>query len=978
MSVLVTIALIVVIARLWIRVDRLQQRVGELELQRSSFHVLEPVHEEPAAPEPVAPEPADRQMPLRVIGSEPVTETVTPELVEQVLEPEEPADVHAPPEPEGIAEPGPEERKFGFEDIFGRKLPIWAGGITLAVAGMLIVKYSIDAGLISPLVRVISGLIFGFALIGSAELALQADDRVRDPRVRQALAGAGVASLYGAILIAANVYQLVGPVTAFLGMAAVTALAMGLSLRFGAPSALLGLAGGLAAPALVGSGEPNIPLLASYLAMAVGGLSVLSKSQRWMWLGIGALTGGFGWAGLLLLSGTLDWAASVSLGLYIILLGVVLPMVAFSGKLGNAVRIAGSIAAAAQMAGLVATGGFTLLHWGLFGLISAAVLWISARDERLQRLPAVGLAIALLLLAAWPNPTAMNLAIVTVLGGALYSVPAILAHWGPRGSMVETAEIAAIGLAGLIVPLIHFYRFDASNDLALALIATGSALVPAGVAALGWGSPDRRGNSRFAILATTAALLLASAAYLALPGWSLAPILALIGLGLLALSLWSEDPRLETSAWLFAGSGVLFLTFGDTALQEFGRLFGFVEKVDLAIALLRWVGLAGVATIFALRCRSIASRRTAQAAAAILGYGALSQLPLGTALPLVPAAALVALSYLSRRQGNDSLLTALATLLAISFLWAALPLAQWALAGIESLFGNPVLVTELPNVRETALRLLAPAALIGAGWTLTGPALEREDRRLALTLALGMAAIGLHVLFKQVWSIGDSARFIRLGLAERTCWETLLVASALLAGRLGKHRIALGLTLAGLAHFAWYTMILHNPLWAEQSVGGMPIVNLLLPAYAIALAALWLLDRGELPQVLRRLVSAAPMVLIFLFAFSSLRQLFHGSILTVHGLSDWEDISRSIVAISLAVGFLLWGIVKGLRDWRIASLVIMILAVAKVFLLDASGLDGLLRIGSFIALGVSLIGIGWLYSRYLGQDQDNARFPATA
>ena len=43
----------------------------------------------------------------------------------------------------------------------------------------------------------------------------------------------------------------------------------------------------------------------------------------------------------------------------------------------------------------------------------------------------------------------------------------------------------------------------------------------------------------------------------------------------------------------------------------------------------------------------------------------------------------------------------------------------------------------------------------------------------------------------------------------------------------------------------------------------------------------------------------------------------------------------------------------------------MLGAVLKVFLLDVSGLDGLLRIASFAALGFSLIGIGWLYSRYL-------------
>jgi uncharacterized membrane protein len=46
-------------------------------------------------------------------------------------------------------------------------------------------------------------------------------------------------------------------------------------------------------------------------------------------------------------------------------------------------------------------------------------------------------------------------------------------------------------------------------------------------------------------------------------------------------------------------------------------------------------------------------------------------------------------------------------------------------------------------------------------------------------------------------------------------------------------------------------------------------------------------------------------------------------------------------------------------------LVLMLGAVGKVFLFDAAGLDGLLRIASFAALGFSLIGVGWLYSRYL-------------
>jgi hypothetical protein len=89
--------------------------------------------------------------------------------------------VHAP-------RPSP---SFGvnFEDVFGRKLPIWAGGLTLLIAAGLMVRYSIDAGLVSPLVRVTMGAIFGLALIGAGEVARRKPDWMPDTRLAQALAG---------------------------------------------------------------------------------------------------------------------------------------------------------------------------------------------------------------------------------------------------------------------------------------------------------------------------------------------------------------------------------------------------------------------------------------------------------------------------------------------------------------------------------------------------------------------------------------------------------------------------------------------------------------------------------------------------------------------------------------------------------------------------------------------------------------------
>jgi len=213
--------------------------------------------------------------------------------------------------------------------------------------------------------------------------------------------------------------------------------------------------------------------------------------------------------------------------------------------------------------------------------------------------------------------------------------------------------------------------------------------------------------------------------------------------------------------------------------------------------------------------------------------------------------------------------------------------------------------------------------------------------------------------------------FVTHGMAERTLWEVLLAGLAILALRLGKPWVAAMLAVAAAAHLTFYTLLLHNPLWAAQAVGPWPLVNWLLPAYALAFA-LSVAAKRELAPISAqagRSATMVQMILAILFAFSELRQLFHGSLLTAPGLPVAEDILRSILAIALAIGFLLWGITRQQRDWRIASLALMLAAVVKVFLFDASGLEGVTRIASFVALGFSLIGIGWLYSRQLGADR---------
>ena len=946
-TALIIIVLILVCARLWHDVRALRSRLDQFE----SAHLPEQGPSEESAPlassEPAEPETRPEWATAMVVVDEPPLNKTA-----AILAMEEPAELISADETHGEADDH-EERSasLGFEDLFGRRLPIWAGGVTLAVAGILIVKYSIDAGLLSPLVRIILGGLFGAAMIAAAEAAMRGDQLVRDPRVRQALAGAGIATHYATILVAANVYQLIGPLTAFAGMALVTVVAGGLSLRFGAPSALLGLLGGLAAPALVGSEAPNVPLLASYLALTVGGLCALSRDQRWAWLGASALIGGFGWGLALLLGGALDAAASISLGLFILLLGIGFPLLLLAER-GTAIRLAAGLVGCAQMAALVAVGGFAPLHWALFGLISIAMIWLSRRETGLRLLPSAGLAIALLLAGAWNDPSVSQLAIVIAAIVLIYAGSAVQRLWRNDGGLDDAAHVAAAAAAVLLVPMLHFYASPGATDLEFALLASLGSAISGTAAALGWRSPARKLDARFALLVAIGGALLVAAGALALPQWVVAPWGALVAGATLLLARRADDHRLEPIAWGFAALMLLLLLKGVT-LDEVYRASGDAAPFSLGSAV-RWLVPAAAALLFARAARSVHGGAIGQPFAVLFLYVAAAQLVPPVLLPLIPALLVALLGTLVRPTPTPALIASFGLLL----LWAAAPLATWLNPALFSLAGQPFLAPRLPNLSDTVLRLAVPAFAILAA--IRRAELVASVRVVAISSAALLAAVAAHIVFKQFFALDSTARFIALGLAERTVWEAALAAGAVAAWRTGSSRLATALATASLLHFAWFTLLLHNPLWSAQSVGMW-----LVPAYGIALALLHLGGRAEVPAKFDRARAWGQILLIPMLVISLLRQFFAGALLTTGEVGSAEDIIRSLLGALIAIAYLQWGIRRSARDWRIASLILMLGTVAKVFLFDANGLDGLLRVASFAALGFSLIGLGWLYSRHL-------------
>lgn len=841
MIALLTAGLIVLAVLLFDTRSRLKQVERRLADQHHGAVRVETTVAEPplGPPSPVA------DMPL------------APPPVPVALPVEEQIAIAEPPPPDA---PATATRGWSFEELFGGKLPIWAGGITLAIAGVLLVKYSIDLGLLSPAVRVALGLLFGAGLIGGAEGALRAQARVRDARIHQALSGAGIASLYAAIIAAANLYGLIGGGVAFAGLAAVTVGAMALSLRFGAPSAVLGLAGGLAAPALVSAGAPNVPLLCGYLALAVGGLAMLSRRQGWPWLGIAALVGGTGWSAILVLLGALDPLATVALGLLIGMIGIALPLLvagdALGGRSGPALRAGSALAAAAQVAGIVGTGGFGALQWGLYLLLAAAVTLLADRKRMPREVPPASLAVGLILYAMWPAPTAGRFALTIGVLGAIHLAGALRTLWSNAGGRLEAASIAAGACAIWLIALLQFPP-AATPDGRMATLAIALALVPAAVAALGWRTGSRSEDGRFALLASGSALL----------------VIAAIGIGL--PTIWQ-----------------------------------------------------GIAMALALLAGAEAARRA-----------------LGPAMR--PACALLGLAMLLA--GAESLWT-------------------WAEAALPSLAGVPLLARDLPTP-DAALRLLGiPALLAGVALWRAAPLLSVVLRRAAIALVAALGTIALHSLYHRLgFQLSSPFALTNLGLADRLVWEALLIGAGVALWRgVGQRTTAAVFVSAGLWHLLWYDLLLFNPLWRSVALGSWPVVNLLLPLAALAFGGLWVLQR-ILPALPSRGVDIVRMLMLILLAALTLRQGFAGSIPFGTAISEAESIGWSVAAILLAIGFLLWGIRRQTHDWRIASLILMLAAVAKVFLLDASGLTGLLRIASFLALGFSLIGLGWLYSRFLGR-----------
>ncbi len=794
--------------------------------------------------------------------SEPAVEAITPPPAPP-FEPE-PAVVAEAALPVAPAEPWAPvaaQPQVGWEQRLGARAFVWVGAVTLALAAVFLVRYSIEEGYLSPEVRVILAALFGFALIGGAERM-----RSRDDRVAQALAAAGVASLYGALFAAVALYDMISKVAAGGGAAALTAFAIGVSLRHGIFVAGLAFVGGFASPAIIGSETPNTPVLFGYLlAIAAGTLAVI-RLRGWWPLGWGVLLGSAMW--------TLLWMSSLAGGLH----WVGLFLVAVAGlfvwatwrRLGESENPTDDVA---------------LLVWAALGVTGFLIVGLIFQDNGKQS-------------AGWLA--------LAVHGVGLYA----LGRWTPRFQYVA-ALAPVLSVAALVLWWADTQGTGPdwdSEDFAWRAILLGG-FFAAGAFALLWNAARPGFWAALAVAATLAHFLLC---WYVLRGvaagtpWGLISVALAVPflVGAERLARWRETMPGATEALGYCAAGVAFFIAVAIAL-EFNR-----EWITVAYA----VEFAAVA--------AIASR---------LGLNAMRRL-------CWPLLAVVVVRFVLNPE-------------VLKYPLGVAPIFNWILWG----YGLAIAAFVV------GLRFLRPTGDIQ---------LVRATEAAIALLAFVLLTLEVRSVFRADAMMAPDAQFM-----ERAFYVLVWGAFALAALWLARTRRD------GVALWAWrisgglamalvlvVQVLLANPIFDKADVGRLPIANGLFLAYALpavmaALARRWI--DVEPNRNVALLAEAAASILAFAYVSLEVRHLFDpGFERRGLGASGVELYVYSAVWLLFGVALLALGFLRNAAALRHAGMALVCVVVAKVFLIDMAGLQGLLRVFSFLGLGAALIGLGYAYRRF--------------
>ena len=773
-------------------------------------------------------------------------------------------------------------------------------GLSLALAGVFLVQYSVQNGLLPPLARVVLALAFGAALIGAGEWVRRRSGDGEDSDtayIPSIFSGAGIVSIFAATVAARQLYGLIGGEVALAGHVATAALAIVLGWFNGPLLVALGLLGAAVAPFAIGSTAAPGTLTYGYFGLiAVTGLGV-DAVRRWAWVSVLALVLGYGGGALMWLGNAGDAGGILALvGLALVAVAVPLlrlvpahdgPTIAEAllGKSGGRwpifpVRIAGGAVLASTLGLLMMPGDSALAGLlafaGLAALALALLLWAERAPGLwdLAALPAVALPLRIWLEAEEYRPL-----LAEFMSKALTLRP-------PETAPSHAASMV-LGLATLVTlasawRALQGGRFGVAFGLGAVLVAP----VAAAGLELFWLPAEVLGPYPWALQVMALAALM-------------------VGLALRFAQRDAADRRRAAHATLAALSLVALSVFVLTTQTA----------LTLALAI-----LVAAAAGLDRRFRLPEMGWFIQIAVAVLSWRLLVEPGLGWALeaPLLPVLAafggvilaqVVAL-WLIRPLGRLMTVGVLeSAALALAVILADVLLARW-------------LVAEDSTV-QSGLETWWGVSLLAMPW-------------LALLLVQGYRL-----------RFGGPLALLRRGIAA---------GSGLLAG--------LGFGIAALPL---------SPLWASDPGASGALVRgpLVLDTLALAYGAPGLILLLAAPRMafgrwVRLGMTGFGAALLMLYAGLEIRRVWQGDWLGRPGVSQAELYTYTVALMILGAALLYQAIARRSPGLRRIGMAVIAVTIAKVFLIDASGLTGLTRVFSFLGLGLSLAGLAWL-NRWAGQ-----------
>jgi len=239
-----------------------------------------------ASDEPIAPESPAAPANVAPIASA---------KAERVAAPKETVTASVPPTPVQARPSGP-----GFEERIGTRWVVWIGGLTLALGGFFMVRYSIEQGLLGPGVRTLLGGLFALALLVAGEWTRRKESisqiaALPIANIPAILTAAGTAVAFATVYAAYALYDFLAPATAFILLGLVALGTLAAALLHGPALAGLGVAAAFITPVLVSSGKPDYWALYIYLAVVSAASFGLARIRLWRWLAVTTIVLAFVW-----------------------------------------------------------------------------------------------------------------------------------------------------------------------------------------------------------------------------------------------------------------------------------------------------------------------------------------------------------------------------------------------------------------------------------------------------------------------------------------------------------------------------------------------------------------------------------------------------------------------------------------------------------------------------------------------------------